>query len=142
MPPFGRDYSRAAGRRQLLVDPVRGSGWDVYAQDGKPAFIYNWLDMEKHTVAADDEHPPGEAGVEVRFAYDRDGGGKGGDVALYVDGSQLAGGRGEKTQPNIFSADETADVGLDNQTPVVESLGYGGSANHFTGKIDKVAGLA
>jgi arylsulfatase len=49
----------------------------------------------------------------------------------------VATGRVEKTQPNIFSADETADVGLDNQTPVVKSLGFG-SANHFTGKIDEV----
>jgi len=142
LPPFGRDYSRAAARRQLLVDPVRGSGWDVYAQDGKPAFIYNWLDMEKHTVAADDEHPPGEAAVEVRFDYDGDGAGKGGDVTLYVDGKQLAGGRAGKTRPNIFSADETADGGLDSQTPVVDIPGYGGSANRFTGKIDKVVELA
>jgi hypothetical protein len=31
----------------------------------------------------------------------------------------------EKTQPNIFSADETADVGIDNQTPVAEGIGIG-----------------
>ena len=34
-------------------------------------------------------------------------------------------GRVEKTQPNIFSADETADVGIDNQTPVAEGIGIG-----------------
>ncbi len=43
----------------------------------------------------------------------------------------------EKTQPNIFSADETADVGIDNQTPVAEGIGIG-AETRFTGKIDKV----
>ena len=35
------------------------------------------------------------------------------------------------------SADETADVGIDNQTPVTEGIGIGAEAR-FTGKIDKV----
>jgi arylsulfatase len=41
------------------------------------------------------------------------------------------------TQPIIFSADETADVGMDDATPVVESVGAG-HASRFTGKINKV----
>ena len=43
----------------------------------------------------------------------------------------------EKTQPNIFSADETADVGMDNQTPVAEGIGID-VETRFTGKINKV----
>ena len=38
----------------------------------------------------------------------------------------------------IFSADETADVGLDNQTPVAEGIGIGPAETRFTGKIQKV----
>ena len=67
--------------------------------------------------------PPGKATVVLDFAYDGGGAGKGGKATLYVDGKQVAEGRVEKTQPNIFSADETADVGIDNQTPVAEGLG-------------------
>jgi len=44
----------------------------------------------------------------------------------------------KKTQPLLFSADETADVGLDNQTPVVEGIGIGRDETRFTGKIHKV----
>jgi hypothetical protein len=46
----------------------------------------------------------------------------------------------ENTQLNIFSADEAADVGLDNQTPVAltEDIGYGPEETRFTGKTDKV----
>jgi hypothetical protein len=43
----------------------------------------------------------------------------------------------EKTQANIFSADETADVGMDNQTPVAQGIGIG-AETRFTGKINKV----
>jgi hypothetical protein len=45
--------------------------------------------------------------------------------------------RANGTQPNIFSADETADVGIDNQTPVAEGIGIGVDTR-FTGKIDNV----
>ena len=37
----------------------------------------------------------------------------------------------------IFSADETADVGIDLATPVVASIGSG-SKSKFTGKINRV----
>ena len=46
-------------------------------------------------------------------------------------------GRIERTQPLLFSADETADVGIDLQTPVVEALGAGDD-NRFTGRIPRV----
>jgi len=64
--------------------------------------------------------------------------GKGGVATLSVNGKPVAEGRIEKTQPLIFSADETADVGLDNQTPVVEGIGIGPEETRFTGTIDKV----
>ena len=42
----------------------------------------------------------------------------------------------EKTTPFFFSADETADVGVDEATPVTED--YEERDNEFTGKIEKV----
>jgi arylsulfatase len=56
---------------------------------------------------------------------------------LLVNGKPVAEGRVEKTQPNIFSADETADVGVDNQTPVAEGIGIG-PETRFTGKINTI----
>ena len=41
------------------------------------------------------------------------------------------------TQPGIFSADETADVGIDLGTPVVEAIGAE-EKSRFTGRIPKV----
>ena len=82
--------------------------------------------------------PAGKATIVLDFDYDGGGVGKGGDATLSVNGKKVAEGRIEKTQPNIFSADETADVGLDNQTPVAKGIGYGPEETKFTGKIHKV----
>jgi hypothetical protein len=43
----------------------------------------------------------------------------------------------ERTQAVIFSADETADVGIDSGTPVVERIGSG-RKSRFTGTVLKV----
>ena len=45
-------------------------------------------------------------------------------------------GRIDKTQFNMFSADEGADVGQDGETPVTED--YAERDNKFTGTIEKV----
>jgi arylsulfatase len=41
------------------------------------------------------------------------------------------------TQAGVFSADETADVGIDRGTPVVEAVGSE-TASKFTGRIHAV----
>lgn len=63
--------------------------------------------------------------------------GKGGKATLFVNDQQVGEGRIERTQPMIFSADETADVGIDLATPVVEAIGAE-AKSRFTGKIPKV----
>ena len=54
-----------------------------------------------------------------------------------MNGKAVAEGRVERTQSNIFPADETADVGIDNQTPVALGIGIG-AETRFTGRINKV----
>lgn len=56
---------------------------------------------------------------------------------LSVNGRKVAESRIEQTQPRMFSADETADVGMDDATPVVAGLGEG-DQTRFTGHIEKV----
>ena len=63
----------------------------------------------------------------MEFDYDGGGLGKGGQVRLYVDGDQVGEGRVEATVPNVYSADETTDLGEDTGTSVSDDYGPGDS---------------
>lgn len=121
----------------ILVQGGRFGGWGLYVKDGVPAYDYNFLGLERFTIAGKDRLEPGKATIRFEFAYDGGGVGKGGTGTLYVNDEKVAEGRIERTQPMIFSADETADVGIDLATPVVESIGSE-AKSRFTGKIPRV----
>jgi arylsulfatase len=121
----------------ILSQGGRFGGWSLYMKDGKPSYTYNFLGLARYTVAAPQALAGGSATVVLDFAYDGGGFGKGGKATLSVNGKFVSEGRVEKTQPNIFSADETADVGVDNQTPVAEGIGIG-PETRFTGRINKM----
>jgi arylsulfatase len=127
----------AGGRGAILVQGGRFGGWALYMLDGKPAYHYNFLGLRRFTIASPQALPPGKATIQLDFSYDGGGFGKGGVAALSVNGRQVASGRIEITQPLIFSADETADVGIDLGTPVVEAVGAEGKSR-FNGRIPKV----
>ena len=122
----------------ILVQGGRFGGWSLHMREGKPTNEYNWLGLERFVVESPDALPPGNATIKLDFAYEGGGPGKGGTATLSVNGKKVAEGKIGRTQPNIFSADETADVGLDNQTPVALGIGYGPVETTFSGKIDKV----
>ena len=75
--------------------------------------------------------------LQFDFAYDGGGPGKGGKGTLFVNDEKVGEGRIEHTQSGIFSADETADVGIDLGTPVVEAIGAEAKSK-FTGRIPKL----
>jgi arylsulfatase len=121
----------------IIAQGGRFGGWALYVKDGTLAYDYNFLGMERYTVSSSEKLKPGKHSVKFDFAYDGGGIGKGGMGTLYIDGNQVGQGRINQTQSGIFSADETADVGIDLATPVVERIG----AEHkskFNGRIPKV----
>jgi len=111
-------------------------GWSLYFKDGRPVYCYNLLGLERTKVSGGEPIGAGEHQVRVEFAYDGGGLGKGGVVSLYLDGSKVGEGRLERTQPFLFSMDETTDIGRDSATPVSDDHGAGDSA--FTGRIEWV----
>jgi arylsulfatase len=121
----------------ILAQGGRFGGWSLYVKDGVPGYAYNFLGLEQTRIVADKPLAPGKATVKFDFAYDGGGPGKGGMGTLYVNGDKVAEGRIEHTQAGLFSADETADVGIDLGTPVVEAVGAE-DASKFSGHIPKV----
>ncbi len=119
----------------ILAQAGRFGGWSLYLKDGKPTYTYNWLGLQRYTVAAKQALPAGKATIRFEFAYDGGGVGKGGMGTLFVNGKKVAAGRIERTQCCAFSADEGADVGADEGTPVTEAYKV---PFKFTGKIAKV----
>jgi arylsulfatase len=125
------------GNGTLIAQGGRFGGWSLYVKDGVPGYDYNFLGLQRTSIVSPKKLAPGKA--ELRFEFDYDGGGpaKGGKGTLFVNGEKVAEGRIERTQPGIFSADETADVGIDLGTPVVEAIGAE-AKSRFTGRIPKL----
>jgi arylsulfatase len=120
----------------IIAQGGRFGGWAVYAKDGTARFVYNVLGTQEFTVAADTPIPAGKHELRMQFAYDGGGLGKGGDVTLYHDGVAVGTGRVGATQPMVFSADETTDIGYESGTTVTPDYTAGGS--RFTGRINWV----
>ena len=131
------DVPASGGNGTILAQGGRFGGWSLYVKDGVPAYDYNFLGLQHTSIVSSKPLPPGKATIRFDFASDGGGPGKGGVGTLYVNDEQVAQGRIEHTQAGLFSADETADVGIDLGTPVVESIGAE-AKSRFTGHIPKV----
>ncbi len=111
-------------------------GWTLYAREGKPKYCYNFYGVNRYTIAGTATIPPGTHQVRMEFAYDGGGLAKGGTVTLYVDGQRAGEGRVEQTEPMVFSADETCDVGFEAGSPVTDDYPSGGGT--FSGEVNWV----
>jgi len=92
-------------------------GWALYLKEGLLKYVYNFFGL-CHTVIAGAPVPPGTHQVRLEFAYDGGGIARGGGVSLFIDGAMVGEGRVEQTEPFVFSADETCDIGFDSASPV------------------------
>jgi arylsulfatase len=131
------DVPASGGNGTVIAQGGRFGGWSLYVLDGIPAYDYNFLGLERFSVRSSRKLAPGKSTVKLDFAYDGPGAGKGGLATLFINGEKVGEGRIGRTQPGIFSADETADVGIDFGTPVVEAIGAE-RKSRFTGHIPKV----
>lgn len=120
----------------IVAQGGRFGGWSLYVQDGIPTFMYNYLGLDRYTVTVKTKLPKGKSKVKMDFAYEGGKPGAGGTATLYINGQSVGSAKIDKTEFAIFSADETAGVGIDAETPVSED--YTRATSEFTGKIDKV----
>jgi arylsulfatase A-like enzyme len=120
----------------IIAQGGRFGGWALYTKNGSAKFVYNVLGIHEFATTADTPIPSGTHQVRTEFAYDGGGLAKGGTITLYYDGTAVGTGRVEATEPMIFSADETTDIGHETGTTVTAD--YTAHTSRFTGKINWV----
>jgi arylsulfatase A-like enzyme len=120
----------------IIAQGGQFGGWSLYAKDGRLKYCYNLFGLQRFYTQSSRPIPSGKHQVRMEFAYDGGGLGKGGNVTLFLDGERIGEGRVAATQPMIFSADETCDVGAENGSPVSDD--YAVRANRFSGALNWV----
>lgn len=111
-------------------------GWSLYAKEGKPKYCYNFYGLNRYTVEGSSKIPPGKRQVRMEFKYDGGGLAKGGTATLFIDGKKAGEGRVDQTEPFVFSADETCDVGFEAGSPVTPD--YPARGTKFSGDVNWV----
>jgi arylsulfatase len=127
------DVPESGAEGVIIAQGGSVGGWSLYAKDGKPTYCYNFFGLEPFIVDSTSPIPPGTHQVRMEFKYDGGGLARGGDVSLYIDGQRVGEGHVGRTEPMLFSADETCDVGLELGSPV--SPEYGTHNNRFSGDV-------
>jgi arylsulfatase A-like enzyme len=127
------EVPNGGGEGVIIAQGGSFGGWSLYTKEGRPVYCYNLFGLRRFKVAGEDTIPAGEHQVRMEFGYDGGGLAKGGSVTIYVDGAKAGEGRVENTQPMLFSADETTDVGSDAGTPVSDD--YGPKDSEFNGRV-------
>jgi len=103
----------------LATQGGRDSGWALALLKGVPTFFYRLNDRDDTLTRLADEHilHTGHHSVKVIFTVDGPGFGRGGGLALQVDGTETAVGRLENTVPFTFGSGD-ATIGRVTSTAV------------------------
>ena len=110
-------------------------GLTLYIDDGRLAYEYNMMIIERYIVRSKDRLSPGKHKIEVETTIAKPGAPA--KVVLNVDGAEVAQLDVKRTVPAAFTASETLDVGVDLGSPV--SLDYFDRRPFaFNGKINSV----
>jgi arylsulfatase len=121
----------------LIAMGGKFGGYSLYVKNGVPMYTYNWSGHAEYDIKSNKSLTAGKHVIKYVFTYDGGGRGKGGTGMLYIDDELVGKGRIEKTNPNVISLDEGADVGMDEATNVSKNYPIG-ERNVFNGSIEKI----
>ena len=121
----------------ILAQGGRFGGWSLYVKDGRPAYTYNYVGLQRvhdqRQRAARARQGDDHARLRLRRQRPRQGRHRAPSRSTARRSARAA---SSSTNANIFSADDAADVGIDEGTNV--SSAYRQHDNRFTGRIEKV----
>ena len=120
----------------IVNEGGRTGGWVLYVDDdGKLAYHYNFLGMDRTSVTSTRKVARGSHQVRMEFAYDGEGIGKGGTATLFIDGKKAGSKKIERPTVQLPLC-ETGGVGVDSGAPVSDD--YPSDGYRFSGDIDWV----
>jgi arylsulfatase len=110
-------------------------GLSLWVDKGKLSYEYNLFEIERTRLETMDALPAGKVKVEVetRIAAPRGAA----EVAIRIDGKEVAKGRVPRTAVLAFTANDAFDVGMDSYSPVSQAY-FDRKPFKFNGTIDKV----
>jgi arylsulfatase len=131
----------------IVTQGGRFGGYGFYVLEGKPVFLYNFVDLKRTRFEGSEALSPGRHTLEFDFKYDGlgmgtlaynnvSGIGRGGTGVLRVDGREVARQYIEHTIPLLMQWDENFDIGADTGTPV-DDKDYQ-VPFRFTGRLEKL----
>lgn len=109
-------------------------GLSLWVDQGKLCYEYNLFEIDRTRLATKDPLPTGKVKIEVetRIATARGPA----NVAIRIDGKEVAKGTVPRTAALAFTANDAFDVGMDSYSPVSEAY-FDHKPFKFNGKIDK-----
>ena len=109
----------------------RFGGYALYVKDGKLTYVHNFVGEQKYRIESKRSVSSGDH--ELKFVFTKTGPNRG-TGHLFIDGEPVGEGDIPHTVPNIYSATESFDTGLDTGT----AAGDYDVPFAFTGRLDRV----
>jgi len=110
-------------------------GLALWVEDGKLTYEYNLFEIERTQITSSGALPEGKAVIEVETRKaGKDHAGPL-DVAIRVNGKEVAKGYVPRSAPLAFTANDAFDVGRDSYSPVSETY-FDRKPFAYNGKID------
>ena len=115
------DLPRVGESGAVVTQGGRFGGWGLVLFDGKPTFIYKRSSLPEDLFRLASAKPlgAGKHQVDLGFAYDGNGMGKGGTLTMRIDGEEAGTMRMTQTVAGAWPL-EGATIGWDAGTPLVE----------------------
>lgn len=130
------DQGRSKANGALWSMGASDGGFGLYTLNGKVVFVANYLGQQFVRVESKKSLPSGSVTVRGEFTYDGGGIGKGGTLALFVNGEKAGEARMDRTQALTLGLGGTLDVGVDTGSAVDTAYK---PPFRFSGTISKVS---
>ncbi|ANQ51953.1 arylsulfatase [Flammeovirga sp. MY04] len=120
----------------LITQGGRFAGFVLRVDKSGYAYYEYCNAVDKTSIKSSVKVPAGTKNITAKVIMDEKKPYTGSTVTLYADGKKIGMGTVEKTVPNLYSLDETLDVGKDSGTSITDN--YSVKTSKYTGILKSV----